>query len=176
NTLNAIAALIPEEPERAERLVERLSELLRFSLDLSGRGTVALEKELEIVEAYLEIQGARLGERLRYRIEVPEALWPMPVPPLALHTLVENSVTHVAAERREGAEVRVTGKLLDGRPVLEVWDDGPGFRLDRIPPGRGLDTLRTRLAALFGARAGLEVARRNGGTSVALSLPPEGAP
>ncbi|MFQ6020322.1 MAG: sensor histidine kinase, partial [Dehalococcoidia bacterium] len=172
NTLNAIHALIPEEPERADALLLRLAQLLRQSLATAERHTIPLGEELRIVSAYLEIEAARLGERLRYSIQIPEeALREVPVPPLALHTLVENSVKHVAAERRDGAELRVEGSLRDDRLVLGVWDDGPGFSLEEIPAGHGLDNLKRRLAALYGASASLEVRRGEAGTRVALSLP-----
>src|SRR5947209_6864436 len=92
NTLNSISCLIQEDPERAERLVERMAALLRFSLDSKHNGLVPLEHELKIVVDYLEIEKARFGERLRFEIEVPPHLEQIGVPPLALQTLVENSV------------------------------------------------------------------------------------
>ena len=94
------------------------------------------------------------------------------VPPFALQSLVHNSVRHVAARRPEGAEIRVEGgRQGDGQLMLSVWDDGPGFDLARAPAGRGLDTLRLQLATLYGARAGLEVRREEGGTRVVMRLP-----
>lgn len=170
NTLNAISGLITEDPDRAKRLVGRLAGLLRYSLDRHQR-LVPLAEELAFVRGYLEIQAARFEARLRYRIEVPRDAEAVLVPPLALQTLVENSVTHVAEARREGAEIRIEGSRLDDRLILRVWDDGPGFTLEEVPAGHGLDTLRVRLAALYGAEARLEVARENTGMCVALSLP-----
>lgn len=74
NALNAISALIPEDPQRAERLVEQVAALLRFSLDSNQSGLVPLAAELKIVADYLEIERARFGERLRYRIDVDDTL------------------------------------------------------------------------------------------------------
>lgn len=170
NTVNAIAALIRKDPALAERLLVGLAGLLRVSLGTAERRTIPLGEELAVVRAYLEIQAARLGARLRYAFDIPREFEALEVPALSLHTLVDNSVTHVAAERREGAAIRIEG-LLGDRLALRVWDDGPGFRLEAVPPGRGLDTLRGRLAALYGADAALEIARADGGTWVTLFLP-----
>jgi len=171
NTLNAISALIPEDPERAEKLVEQLAALLRFSLDAGARHTVALRTEVEIVRAYLGIEEARLGDRLRHAIEVPPELEPCAVPPLALHTLVQNSVKHVAAARREPTEIRVRVEARDGRLWLGVWDDGAPFSLAAAAPGHGLDGLRARLAVLYGEDGRLDVEGADGGKVVSLTLP-----
>jgi LytS/YehU family sensor histidine kinase len=176
NTLNSISALIQEDPARAERMVERLAALLRFALDATGRSTVPLGEELRIVTDYLEIEQARLGERLSYAIDVPSELEAVAVPPLALQTLVENSVKHVAAPRRTGATIRVEARA-NGRGVtLTVWDDGPGVRPDATAAGHGLDNLRGRLAALYGSTARLDAATRDGGGVVTIELPPAPGP
>jgi len=171
NTLNAISALIPDDPERAEKLVEQLAALLRFSLDAGARHTVSLATEVEIVRAYLGIEEARLGGRLRYTIELPPELESCLVPPLALHTLVQNSVKHVAAARREPTDIRVRAEARDGRLRLVVWDAGAPFSLETAPPGHGLDGLQARLAVLYGEKATLDVAGADGGKVVSLSFP-----
>jgi len=172
NALAAIAGQVRESPEHAERLLGEFAELLRASLDSTQRHTVPLGDEVDIVRAYLEIEQARLGERLRAKIDVPDDLRAWPVPPFALHTLAQNSVKHVAAARVEGAEVRVEARRAGDRLALSVWDDGPGLDLARVPPGHGLDSLRARLLVLFGADAGLSAEREAGGARVTISLPP----
>jgi hypothetical protein len=84
NTLNSISSLIPEDPARAERLVEQMAALLRFSLDANQSGLVPLSRELKIVGDYLEIERARFGNRLRYQIDMPAELNDSQVPPLSL--------------------------------------------------------------------------------------------
>ena len=171
NTLNAISALIPADPERAERLVEQLAALLRFSLDATGRHTVPLDAEVAVVSAYLGIEQARLGDRLRYSIEVPEELETSEVPPLALHTLVQNSVKHVAAARGDATEIKIRGERHNGRLRLGVWDTGAPFSVDAVPRGHGLDSLRARLDVLYGDGGRLEVESADGGKVVSISLP-----
>jgi two-component system sensor histidine kinase AlgZ len=177
NTLNSIAALIPEDPQGAETTVQRLAALLRFSLDSSRQRLVDLGLEGQMVTDYLEIERARFGDRLRFTIDLPSDVRRVPVPPLALQTIVENSVKHVAGKRPEGVQLRVIARRVDDYAVVDVYDDGPGFTWADVPPGHGLDSLRERLAGLFGEAARLEVAdEETGGACVRLVLPLEGAP
>jgi sensor histidine kinase YesM len=97
--------LIRENPAEAERMVERLAALLRFSLDSSGARLVPLSRELAIVRSYLEIEKVRFGHRLSYRIEADPLLNGLEAPPLSVQTLVENSVKFAVTPRREGAEM-----------------------------------------------------------------------
>ncbi|HYE89813.1 MAG TPA: histidine kinase [Terriglobales bacterium] len=171
NTLNAITELIHESPARAERTVERLATLLRASLDATERGLVPLAHELELVRDYLAIEKERLGARLAYDVAVAPSVAQCRVPPLAVQTLVENSIKHAIAPRATGGRLRVEAEAAGGRLVVGVWDDGPGFTSDAIAPGHGLENLEGRLAARFGASAALGIARRDGGTLVTISVP-----
>ena len=171
NTLNSISALVREDPAEAERMIERLAALLRFSLDSETAGVVPLGEELRIVRDYLEIEKVRFGVRLRYRIEASEAAAEQMVPALSVQTLVENSVKYAVGERRDGAEIVVTARVREGRLRVEVADDGPGFEPTlSMKPGHGLDLLERRLAALFGASASLEMSTADGRTLVAISV------
>jgi sensor histidine kinase YesM len=171
NTLNSIAALIPRDPQLAEDTVGKLASLLRFSLNANQSGLAPLSQELKIVRDYLEIEKTRFGPRLRYEIAIPEALQDASVPPLALQSLVENAVKHVVSERSQGATIHIHGSEEDGRILLEVSDDGPGFSLDAITPEHGLGNLIARLDLLFGGDGRLEVTRKNERTVVRLSFP-----
>ncbi len=171
NTLNSIASLIPTDPKRAEDTVGKLASLLRFSLNGNQNGLVALGQELKIVRDYLEIERTRFGTRLRYTIDAPAALDEIKVPPLALQTLVENSIKHVVAQRAEGANIQVIGSSEGDRVRLEVIDDGPGFSLGSITPEHGLGNLLSRLEILFGERGQLSVAHADGKTVVSLLFP-----
>jgi sensor histidine kinase YesM len=171
NTLNSIAALIPTDPRLAEDTVGKLASLLRFSLNANHSGLVPLNQELKIVRDYLEIEKTRFGPRLSYEISVPATLEDVKVPPLALQSLVENSVKHVVSQRGQGATIQIAGSQDSSRIRLEVIDDGPGFSLDAISPEHGLGNLIARLELLFGGAGQLEVTRENGMTVVRLSFP-----
>jgi two-component system sensor histidine kinase AlgZ len=171
NTLNSISSLIPEDPVRAERLVEQMAALLRFSLDANQSGLVPLASELKIVADYLEIERARFGDRLRYRIDVPADLNESRIPPLSLQTLVENSVKYAIAPDRAGGEIRITGARSNGAFHVEVSDSGPAFQLESAPAGHGLDNLKGRLSTLFGDQAALLLQRSGGRNNLILSVP-----
>jgi hypothetical protein len=157
NTLNSISALIRESPVEAERMVERLASLLRFSLDSSGARLVPLSQELGIVRSYLEIEKVRFGDRLTYEVDADPALHSVYLPPLSVQTLVENSVKFAVSPRREGAAITVRARLRNGKPAIDVIDNGPGFSLADLKPGHGLDLLQSRLAAQFGPSSALEI-------------------
>lgn len=171
NTLNSIAALIPSDPVRAEDTVGKLASLLRFSLNANQSGLVPLSLELKVVRDYLEIEKTRFGQRIRYEIAVPDALQDVKVPPLALQSLVENAVKHVAAKRAEGVSIQVSGARDSNGINLYVHDDGPGFSLDAITPEHGLGNLVARLELLFGSAGELAVTRENEKTTVRLAFP-----
>jgi signal transduction histidine kinase len=175
NTLNAISALIHDDPDRAERTVERLAALLRFALDATQEGVIPLGQEIKIVVDYLEIEHTRLGERLSYAVKVDPAVEACAIPPLAVQTLVENSIKHAIAPRPHGGQIRVEASPAAESVVLTVWDDGPGFTAADIRPGHGLENLQARLAARFGASARLAIQPHAGGTLVTVTLPRTGS-
>jgi two-component system, LytTR family, sensor histidine kinase AlgZ len=171
NTLNSISSLIPDDPERAERLLEQMAALLRFSLDANQSGLVPLASELKIVADYLEIEKARFGERLNYRIDCAADLNGAKVPPLSVQTLVENSVKFAIAPNRAGGEILISGTRESGHLRVEVSDEGPQFALEFLPPGHGLDNLKGRLATLFGPNASLTLERHEHRNHMRLSVP-----
>ena len=173
NTLNSIASLIPQDPKRAEAMVTKLASLLRFSLNASKTGLVPLSQELTVVRNYLEIEQARFGPRLRYSIQVQESLESLGVPPLSVQSLVENSVKHVIANCPHGGEIGVTATMGNGCAYLDVSDSGPGFELETVPSGHGIQNLTDRLALLYGPAARLEVDNNGGHATVRVIVPQE---
>jgi LytS/YehU family sensor histidine kinase len=171
NTLNSIAALVHDDPAGAERMTGQLAALLRSALDSTATPLVALDDELRVVRAYLDIERVRFGDRLHYAVELGEGTGTTHVPRMALQTLVENSVKYAVSTRREGASIVVRSAASDGRMRLAVEDNGPGFDPALRPAGHGLDLLRSRLAMLFGDRASMGVASRPGSTTVTIDVP-----
>jgi sensor histidine kinase YesM len=171
NALNSISALIQDDPVRADQLVERMAALLRVSLDSSQEGLIPLADELKIVVDYLEIEKARFGKRLNYQVQIPPDALAVRVPPLSVQTMVENSVKHVIAPVRGGGDLNISAHLMNGKVEIEVSDSGPGFRLEDVPAGHGLDNLRARLGHFFGDGPHLISTVHQGRGRVQMSVP-----
>ena len=171
NTLNSIAALIHGDPAGAERMTEQLASLMRSALDTSATSLVPIDDELRVVRAYLDIERVRFGDRLRYNVQLGDGATRSSVPRMALQTLVENSVKYAVSPRRDGASITVRARASDGRLVVAVEDDGPGFDQSDRPAGHGLELLASRLKMLFGDNATLSIDSRPGHTAVTLELP-----
>ncbi len=171
NALNSVASLIHDDPKQAERLLNQLAALLRFSLDSVKASLVPLDQELKIVGDYLEIEKARFAGRLQYETEVPEALLSTLVPPLSIQTLVENSIKYGVAPKRRGGSILVRASRDLQNVTVSVIDDGPGFGNEDLTAGHGLDNLQERLLALFGERAKLCISSEEGKTVVSIVLP-----
>lgn len=184
NALTTIGYLIQTTPSRALETLMRLTSLLRGVLRSEGEPTT-LGRELDIIEAYLDIERARFEHRLRVRIDVPPALRDMRIPPLLLQPLVENAVKHGIAPLRDGGDVIVSASLQSTGPgaarlALTVRDSGAGTtraELERRQrTGVGLRNVERRLNYQYGAAASLTVQTAPGnGTTVSLTLPAEPA-
>jgi signal transduction histidine kinase len=175
NTLNAIAALVREDPGGAEIMIGQLSDLLRASLRTDVRTEVRLEDELHLVRQYLAIQQARFQDRLHISVDATDAARAAYVPQLILQPLVENAVRHGIAPRESGGSVWVYADRPDGRLRLTVEDDGVGIGnapAANAGSGIGLEGLKSRLAHLYGAEQRVDVAERKPtGTRVMIEIP-----
>ncbi len=158
NALNTIAALVHEDPQRAERTTLDLARLMRQLLEIQDGTLVDLRSEVSVARAYLEIERARLGERLRFTLEVPEALLDTPLPALVVQPLVENAVQHGVRQRREGGHVRLRAWAEDGLCHVEVADDGPGFSSHQ-GAGRATRLVQERLDRAYDGQAALRLVR-----------------
>jgi signal transduction histidine kinase len=171
NTLNSISSLIAVDPGRAEEILGRLAALLRASLDTSDQALIPLRQELAMVDSYVEIARARFGDKLRGSVRVPVELQDAQVPPMSVQSLVENAVKHGITPKSGGGEFLVTASVEQGSLRVEVCDTGPGFDLAAVRAGHGLDSLVGRLDALYGAKACLNVFRRDEYSVVEMVLP-----
>ncbi|WP_053333886.1 sensor histidine kinase [Gemmatimonas phototrophica] len=181
NALHTATALVRRDPEAAEQALEQLAMLLRYVLDPTrgARETVPLDEELRFVELYLAIERARLGDRLQVVMEIDDDARDLMVPSLSLQPLVENAIRHGLAPRANGGSIVVRAEVHEQQMVLSVADNGLGMPSSPASgssstggTGIGLDALRKRLAAKYGARASLQVTTAPGeGFSVRLLLP-----
>jgi signal transduction histidine kinase len=169
NTLNAISAFVESDPERARRMIARLGELLRRTLEGGTAAELPLGRELDLLAPYLEIQQIRFGERLSIELDVPADASSGLIPTLMLQPLVENAVEHGVARTANGARVRLHAVRAGDRLRLEIADNGPGPT--RSGDGIGLANTRARLAALYGSAHRFELAAKGDGTVVTIELP-----
>lgn len=175
NTLHMISAVVYRDAALADRLIDRLSGLLRAGLEAPAAPRVPLSRELEILDLYLDIMRARFGDRLAVALSIaPDAL-PALVPSFSLQPLVENAIKHGLLPRVGGGTVRIAAARRDGRLVVDVEDDGPGFGADPgalLDRGVGLRNIRSRLENLYGAEGALRLrAGEAGGARATLDIP-----
>lgn len=178
NALNSISALIEQDPSAAERTIERLAWIFRGTLLASEKESVPLRQELELVDAYLDIERARFGERLTVTQSVSAEAADVPVPPLILQPIVENAVRHGISPRVEGGRLSIEAFVANGRLLVSVRDDGPGMRGEdperAMSRGFGLRNVRDRLITRFGDNASFSLGGERG-TAVELAIPLPGA-
>lgn len=173
NTLNAIASLMHRDVEAADRMIARLSELLRYTLESTEAQEVPLQQEMAFLHRYLEIQQARFGERLTVQDEIAPETAEAFVPNLILQPLLENALNHgIAPHARPGVIVMRAFRRED-RLILEVQDNGNGLRQSKPHrEGVGLANTRARLLQLYGAAQSLEFHDApGGGLLVRVELP-----
>jgi two-component system, LytTR family, sensor kinase len=174
NTLHAISSLMYTDVAAADRMLVRLSELLRRTLQAMETQEIELAEELSFLELYLEIEQARLGARLRVEMQIEEETRQAMVPHLILQPLVENAIRHGIAPRVRGGRLVVSSRREAGDLVLLVCDDGMGLRAGGTKPtnGVGLTNTRNRLHQLYGDRGELSLSEaEGGGTEVLVRLP-----
>ena len=173
NTLNAVSTLVVERhTAEATRMLARLSDFLRLTLDERTGDEVPLAEELDFAQRYLDIEQVRFGERLRLEISVaPEARDAM-VPVLLLQPLVENAVKHGISTREEGGRIALLAECRGATLRITVCDDGPGPASTEGGRGIGLANTRERLRTLYGDAQRLEMrGSPDGGTQVVVELP-----
>jgi sensor histidine kinase YesM len=164
NTLNTITALVHVDPPSAERMVTGLSELLRVSLGTAGEQEVRLDRELEVLQHYLDIQLVRFPDRLSVRFEIDPAARDAMVPSLLLQPLVENAIKHGITPRVTAGNLHIAVSRKSETLLLEVKDDGVGTRGSPPPTeGVGLGNARARLASLYGPQHRFDAGPRPGG-------------
>ena len=180
NTLHTISELVHEDPDAAERMIARLGDLLRLTVDNAQTHEVPLAQEMEFLEAYLEIQRTRFQDRLEVSIDMQPDTRDALVPNLVLQPLVENAIRHGTASLGGRGRILVKTVAQDGRLRMEVHDNGTGPDADPRPrtrQGVGVRNTRARLQQMYGAGATLELTHCPiGGTIAAVEIPYRRAP
>jgi LytS/YehU family sensor histidine kinase len=181
-TLNAISALVLDRRNaEAERMLLRLSNFLRHTVDSDALHMSTLAREADMQREYLMIESARFGDRLRCHCDLPGSLGDCLVPSLLLQPIVENAIKYAVAPRSGEAHLWLGGREEAGRLVLTVEDDGPGLAATAHGAGGagvGWRNTRDRLATMYGEGAEMRILEgpRAGGVLVEIDMPLERAP
>jgi sensor histidine kinase YesM len=177
NTLHSISALQLKDIEAANRMIARLGDFLRLTLDNSGAQEVTLQKELEFLKCYLEIETIRFQDRLTVNMEVEPQALDARVPNLILQPIVENAIKHGIAPRAAPGLIDIRARRENNRLEIAVEDNGRGLQQNgaahrSVKEGVGLSNTRARLDQLYGASYRLELANvSTGGLRVTLEIP-----
>src|SRR5205085_2131212 len=167
NSLNALAVLVRDQNTRdASHMLELLGGVLRQVLHGEKRQEVTLAEELRFIEQYLAIEQVRFSDRLQVRWSIEPNVGNALVPEFILQPLVENAIRHGVSQRGEAGLIEMTGLESDGKLVLSVRDNGPGYFAESAI-GVGLANTRARLETLFGDAARLDVLNAEGGGTIA---------
>ncbi len=177
NTLNSISALLREDVEQADLMIERMGDFLRLTLDHSPAQEVTLREELEFVACYLSIEQIRLQDRLTSVLDVEPRALDARVPALILQPVVENAIRYAISPRSTPGRIEIRGRIERSALLLTVQDDGPG--LEESPraskgksQGMGLPITRARLERMYGDKHGFELSNApGGGLIVRLEIP-----
>jgi two-component sensor histidine kinase len=176
NALNTIASLVHGDPNLAEETVLELAELYRGILKTSGQTMHSLRDELRVCEAYLRVERARFGDRLKVEVSIEDNLDvdALSVPVLILQPLVENAIKHGIAPRARGGSISIRVAAAEDGTAIAIEDDGVGFGRSVVPGnGRAIANCADRLRLAYGGAAAIEIATRaEGGTRARLQLPP----
>ena len=153
NTLHAISALMEKDIKAARRMLARLSDLLRQTLDNIGVHEVTLKKEIEFLKSYLEIEQARFSDRLKIHFDIEDSTLDALVPNLILQPLVENAIKHGILPLTKGGDVYITSQKIGAQLKIIIRDNGVGVPSEKkklFKEGLGLTNTRKRLQELYG--------------------------
>ena len=174
NTMHSISALMLTDVNAADRMMCRLSDLLRISLETADTQITTLNRELEFVTCYLEIEKVRFEERMKVIFDIAPETLDAQVPHLLLQPLVDNAVKHGISKLSVGGEIRITVRRQDNELQLQIKDNGPGVRKTGTlaTNGLGLRITRERLESLYVQNQSLElVSPPEGGVTIRVCIP-----
>ncbi len=176
NALNSISALQIENPEEAQQMIARLGDFLRLTLENVGVQEVSLDREIEFLECYLDIEKVRFGDRLSTSINIAADVRDFRVPNLILQPLVENAIRHGIAPQSGDGRIDISADRDNGWVKVKIEDNGHGAgfvnRDDMFSAGIGLSNTRARLSRLYGTNFRFDLESLTGrGFLVTLCLP-----
>jgi signal transduction histidine kinase len=171
NTLHTISNLASVDSTKAQRMIARLSELLRLSLDHVTSEAVPVRRELDFLKTYLDIEQTRFEERLRVTIDFDEEVLDAELPNMLLQPLVENAIKHGISKRAQGGSILLVGRREQNRLVIVLSDDGAGSSNGTRGSGIGISNTRARLQQTYGGDFAFEVRPTERGMVIKIDIP-----
>lgn len=172
NAMNSIRALIEEDPQSAKVAITKLSNILRYSLQMERMERVPLEDEVETVKNYLDLERMRFEDRLKYKLDIDRSTQKIDIPPMMIQTLIENGIKHGIAKKTEGGEIQLISRMMttSNGPKLKIEIRNSGhFSEEQLKnsSGFGVSNTKHRLNLLFGEDAHFTIKNENGNTVLA---------
>jgi hypothetical protein len=172
NALHTLAALVKFQPAMAENAIERLGDMLRYTLKEDGRELVEFAEEYEFTCQYIAFEQLRYEDRLKVDLQIDPESYHFEVPPFSMQTLAENAVHHAISIRPQGGSIWIRCSCQEGKLSVSVRDDGPGDGADPAQSHQfGLRSLRERLRAAYGPSAELAVQDGRDGFTACFVVP-----
>jgi two-component system LytT family sensor kinase len=170
NSLNNIRGLILEDTNKARKMLTSLSETLRYALTQSSINAIALEKELEIVEKYIEISKIQFEERLQFKRSIDASSLHIKIPPMLIQMLVENGIKHGISNLKNGGEITLITKIKEGNLFIKVTNSG-SLRNKSESTELGLQNIKKRLHLLYGKEAFFNLKEEHNNVVATIKIP-----
>jgi two-component system, LytTR family, sensor kinase len=176
NTLHSVSALVHKDADAADKMIARLGDFLRLTLDSAGAQEVPLQQELEFLKCYLDIERIRFKDRLSVQMNIEPQALNARLPNLILQPIVENAIRHGIAPRTTPGRIEIEARRYNGILHVQVTDNGPGLpsngNTGSLFKGVGLSNTKARLQQLYGEEHRLDLSNTTrGGLSVILEIP-----
>jgi len=169
NTLNSVSALMYKDTNAAEEMIQKLENFLHMTLESSSSQEVTLQKELDFLSYYLQIEQIRFQDRLAVQLSIDPATLDARVPNLIMQPIVENAIRHGVATRAGQGRIEIRANRTNGVIQLQVQDNGPGLDTENneIHEGVGLSNTRLRLQQIYGETYRFDLTNAPGGGVIA---------
>jgi two-component system LytT family sensor kinase len=173
NTLHAVSSLVERDPSGVRKMIARLSELLRMTLEGTPEHETTLDKELDMLRRYVEIMEIRYQGKLNVATQIEPEVREALVPSMVLQPIVENAMKHGVDESKGAAKITIDARRQAGYLVVRVIDTGPGPGRSKLATGGvGLENTKARLRQLYGPSQSFVLeAAPGGGAAAELRIP-----
>lgn len=171
NSLNSISSLTITNPEKAQEMIIKLSDFLRYSIGQKEKQLVSLQDELHNIHLYLDIEKIRFGERLNFSIEVPESCRQKELPNMILQPLIENSIKHGVYESTEPITIWVKCEEEGSSMKISIKNNFDPESRSKKGTGMGLKNIQNRLKIIYQADYLMQVSRKENIFNVSVSFP-----